>query len=158
MLSLLAFKRSVFSGVLDGTTDKVLMGDSAMNRFMKTVEAATTATPSTTPSTRILSEADSPPAPGEENGREKEAAPAANLSALRDLVTQGAAWLAHLGEALDASSQRAEDAVSGKAAAPIRIVRDASSGKQELRIAIPDPGAMAKWAAVLRGLLQPPTT
>lgn len=45
MLSLLAFKRSVFAGVLDGTESEVFMGESAMSRFMKTVETATQTVP-----------------------------------------------------------------------------------------------------------------
>jgi len=38
MLSLLAFKRSMFSGVLDGGRDEVFMGETRFNKFMKTVE------------------------------------------------------------------------------------------------------------------------
>lgn len=45
MLSLLSFKRSVFAGVLDGTENEVFMGESAMSRFMKTVETATQTVP-----------------------------------------------------------------------------------------------------------------
>jgi len=40
MLSLLKFKKSLFAGVLDGGEDKVFMGTSRFNQFMKTVETA----------------------------------------------------------------------------------------------------------------------
>ena len=38
MLSVLAFKRSLFAGVLDGGEDVIFMGESRLNRFMKDVE------------------------------------------------------------------------------------------------------------------------
>jgi len=47
MLSLLSFKRSMFAGVLDGGDDTVMMGGSAMKRFINTVQSATSAIPAT---------------------------------------------------------------------------------------------------------------
>lgn len=41
MLSLLKFKKSVFSGVLDDGDDQVVMGESRFNQFIKTVEETT---------------------------------------------------------------------------------------------------------------------
>jgi len=41
MLSLLAFKRAMFEGVLDGGQDEIFMGETRFNRFMKTVESVT---------------------------------------------------------------------------------------------------------------------
>ncbi len=158
MLSLLAFKQSVFSGVLDGTTDKVLMGESAMSRFMKTVEAATTAVPAAPPPSETgRPEAGTSRAPAAKDSGEPARSPEAGLNALRDLVTQGAAWLQQLGEVLSVSSGRADEGASAKAGAPARVVRDSSTGRQELRIALPEPGVMAKWVDVIRGLLHRPT-
>jgi len=45
MLSLLKFKKSLFAGVLDGGEKEVFLGGSRLNRFMETVEKATTAIP-----------------------------------------------------------------------------------------------------------------
>src|SRR5207248_11193693 len=45
MLSLLKFKKSLFSGVLDGGETEVFLGGSRLARFMETVEKATTAIP-----------------------------------------------------------------------------------------------------------------
>ncbi|HHE38196.1 MAG TPA: ATP-dependent helicase [Candidatus Cloacimonetes bacterium] len=41
ILGLIAFKKSVFTGVLDGGEDRVLMGESKFNKFMKSVETIT---------------------------------------------------------------------------------------------------------------------
>jgi hypothetical protein len=43
MLSVLAFKKSLFAGVLDGGPSEVLLGGSRLKRFMESVEAVTTA-------------------------------------------------------------------------------------------------------------------
>ncbi len=41
MLSLLAFKKQMFEGILDGGEDMIFMGESKMKQFMKTVEQLT---------------------------------------------------------------------------------------------------------------------
>lgn len=43
MLSILAFKKSLFAGVLDGGPSEVLLGGSRLKRFMESVDAVTTA-------------------------------------------------------------------------------------------------------------------
>ncbi|HEV3204089.1 MAG TPA: DEAD/DEAH box helicase, partial [Gemmataceae bacterium] len=45
MLSVLQFKKSLFTGVLDGGEKDVFIGGSRFNKFMETVEAATTSIP-----------------------------------------------------------------------------------------------------------------
>jgi hypothetical protein len=45
MLSVLQFKRSLFAGVLDGGDKDVFVGESRFNKFMESVEAATSAIP-----------------------------------------------------------------------------------------------------------------
>src|SRR5205807_8085609 len=45
MLSVLKFKKSLFAGVLDGGDKEVFLGGSKLNKFMETVESATTAIP-----------------------------------------------------------------------------------------------------------------
>lgn len=43
MLSVLAFKKSVFAGVLEGGQDEVFLGESELNKFMESVETLTSA-------------------------------------------------------------------------------------------------------------------
>ena len=45
MLSVLQFKKSLFAGVLDGGETEVFLGGSRLNKFMETVESATSAIP-----------------------------------------------------------------------------------------------------------------
>ena len=49
MLGLLAFKKSMFSGVLDGGENEVFLGGTRLNRFMESVENATAAIPEKMP-------------------------------------------------------------------------------------------------------------
>ena len=45
MLSVLKFKKSLFAGVLDGGEKEVVSGGSRLNKFMESVESATSAIP-----------------------------------------------------------------------------------------------------------------
>ena len=45
MLAVLKFKKSLFAGVLDGGEKEVFLGGSRLNKFMETVESATSAIP-----------------------------------------------------------------------------------------------------------------
>jgi len=47
MLSVLAFKKSLFAGVLDGGAREVFLGGSRLKKFMESVEAVTAASPQT---------------------------------------------------------------------------------------------------------------
>src|SRR5262249_50990852 len=48
MLEVLKFKKSPFAGVLDGGENEVFLGGTRFNKFMETVEAATSAIPDAT--------------------------------------------------------------------------------------------------------------
>ena len=121
MLSLLAFKRSMFAGVLDGATDEVFMGDSALNRFMKTVEAASSSVPKVekTPEERgngRIGEEAHPPEGRVPKTPSAQDAPVARAAAaaLGELLTKGAEALQTLGQALAAPSSGS----NGKRRAP----------------------------------------
>ncbi len=49
MLSTLAFKKSLFAGILDGGEKEVFLGESRLKRFMETVEKVTSDIPKTPP-------------------------------------------------------------------------------------------------------------
>jgi superfamily II DNA or RNA helicase len=179
MLSLLAFKKSMFAGVLDGATDKVMMGDSALSRFMKTVDTATSSVPRVLPT---------PADEGETNGRGR-ASPATYAPQpdttivpqghpLGQLLTKGAELLQNLARVLTegglAPAQVASSSVSpGKPAAhegktrrtgpanrqqpsdgfSPRIETDSSTGRPELRIALPDDRTLRQLADLFSGVL-----
>jgi len=153
MLSLLSFKRSMFAGVLDGTEDRVFMGDSALNRFVKTVETATSSVPHVSP-TPAEPEPAEPSAPGPPADH----APAATeLQPLGELLARGAEWLQAFGQTLAEAGKPPGDGT--RAPAGPRIEQDPATGRPELRIALPEERVLRQWIGqlsdVVRTLLPP---
>jgi superfamily II DNA or RNA helicase len=169
MLSLLAFKKSVFAGVLDGATDRVFMGESAMNRFIRTVEKAT----GEIPERPATGEDANPPSvgaqaefldsgitvggqdePGQERFRLDSTAPAAlpvSTEALSVLLDRGAKLLREFSRSLGTVGQNpAGKANNGQ---PISIVRDEISGRPEVRLTLPDEKSLADWVGRLGRLI-----
>jgi hypothetical protein len=155
MLSLLSFKRSMFSGVLDGTADKVHMGEGALARFVKTVETATgsvppppAGTPEITSSSGASTHSEHRETADPEGETSMGASPEINLG---QWLAQGADFLQALGRTLTDSTGG-----NGAASHP-RIAVDSETGRKELRIALPDEKTLqqgvAQIAEVLRGLM-----
>ena len=146
MLSLLSFKKSVFQGVLDGTEDRVFMGESAMSRFMKTVEKATESAPSVQPTP---AEELSAPSPSQsEPVRDRPAA--SEAQGVADFFSQAGQLLQSLGQAMAGSAERSNG--NGAPPSPVRIETDRDTGRPELRIALPDPEILPKWIEHLANL------
>jgi len=173
MLSLLSFKRSVFAGVLDGAADKVMMGESAMNRFMKTVERATKAVPPAPPAdepeldSAEAAEASAesaamsglggstdfaaPPAAGAAwAARSADAVirPPADVTALGRVLAQGADLLSAIGRTLAFAGSGRGGALA-RGGSPCRIDVDAQTGRRELRLALPDERTLQQWVGRL---------
>jgi len=150
MLSLLSFKRSVFRGVLDGSDDRVFMGETAMSRFMKTVEKATSSVPSNqqTPNQDL-------PAP--ERTREasaRQASAESQARAVAEVFGRAGQFLQSLGPAVSSNAERS--AGNGVSASPVRIETDPGTGRPELRIALPAPEILSKWIEHLANLVRSP--
>jgi hypothetical protein len=111
MLSILAFKKSLFAGVLDGGPSEVLLGGSRLKRFMDSVEAVTAA--AATPAPDAPSAAARPPVAA------REVTP---FNAARDVTVQASA--SSSGQKGDLSQQRAS---SGAAAATLEYRQPADS-------------------------------
>lgn len=177
MLSLLSFKRSLFTGVLDGTADKVFMGDSALNRFMKTVETAASSVPAVTPTPTegngSATPGKRPTARAAERGEALEGAPikeglsalanvGLNPQTLGQLLTQGAAFLSQLGRSIADPKGSSGDGM-GRSLVPV-LHTDMAGGRPELRIPLPNEQVLRQWVTLagdaLGALLggRPPTT
>lgn len=149
MLDLLKFKKSLFSGVLDGGQDEVFLGGTRLKRFMESVESATGNIPEAPPPVDA-------PAPSEAvDGVE---------SAVEKLVSasqpDGDAWsqLIHAGKsALDALAQAlASQDKPVNASDKLRIERDATSGRTYLKLEVPEPDVLGKavlWLQTLAGAI-----
>lgn len=140
MLSLLAFKKSMFSGVLDGTADKVLMGGSALNRFMKTVEKAASSVP------EVKDTAVEEPNVREGADEQRAEAPARtapDAQMLSELFSQGAAFLQELGRTLATPDPKGGNGSASPGRT--RIAEDPVTGQRELRVALPDDNTLGQW-------------
>ena len=137
MLGLLEFKKSVFSGVLDGGPSEVFLGGTRLTRFMESVEKATAGTSQPMP---VEAEHDGtqrasperraggkrPPA---ESARRETAEPAPNPWA--DLVRAGMSLVEKVAQALDTGR---EDGPSSP-----WIERDDRTGRACLKLPLPSP-------------------
>jgi superfamily II DNA or RNA helicase len=111
MLSVLAFKKSLFAGVLDGGPSEVLLGGSRLKRFMESVEAVTAAAAGPTP--------DAPPPAARPPVVAQEVTP---FKSGRDVAVQASAPSS--GQKGDLSQQRA---LSGAAAGKLENRQPADS-------------------------------
>ncbi len=163
MLSLLAFKQSMFAGVLDGAADRVFMGDSAMNRFMKTVEQATTSVPAG-PVPVVAPDED---LEADESGddtdddapvdarRPTRQTPKGDGGALTDLLTQGAQWLRQIAVAMNVPEDTRGNR-NGKRR-PL-IGTDPVTGCAELRLPLPNDALVRQVTGFLTALLAAPSS
>ena len=168
MLSVLAFKRSLSAGILDGGTGEIALGGSRLNRFMKDVENVTGHMgegEAMTPAEEVavvatLSEAASVPeqnadAKVMQSGTQTDGAGGTSTSAHKAQDTQDAPpradpdpWqaLVQMGAQLVAALGAA-----GNPAAPKHpwIERDPSTGAQRLNLPLPPPETAGQIADVL---------
>ncbi|MBI5907371.1 MAG: DEAD/DEAH box helicase family protein, partial [Burkholderiales bacterium] len=167
MLSVLAFKQSLFAGVLDGGEREIFLQGTRLSQFMKSVEQVASA----------IGEADADaepgavtgagqPAPGEAPQASREASTVAGAEVNADLnepatpPAQASAPLTQTSHAADpwaaileagaallqglAASRGADGAGSGMA--PIAIERDPVTGQASIRVPLPDPAVLQRLA------------
>lgn len=149
MLEILAFKKSVFAGVLDGGDDTVFMGETRLKKFMKQVERVTDAVPATAhePPPEPVPEVEEPPAEEEAAtvpGRPREARPP---SPLQPLLETGAAFLREI------SSAVAESRKQGRSPLDAFVKTDPETGRPCLNVPLPEPGVIQAAASALGSLL-----
>jgi superfamily II DNA or RNA helicase len=168
MLGLLSFKTSMFAGVLDGGQSEVFLGGTRLKQFMDSVDKATGSIPTATPepsdgdrarapersTTRTATtpvEARPAGAPGDVPAAAS-ARGAMTPQALGELLSAGAALLGQLGQAL----RSAGDAQAGGQSALAGLLgRDEASGRQYLKLPLPEGDAAQGVLALLQGLLAP---
>jgi superfamily II DNA or RNA helicase len=152
MLGLLEFKKSVFSGVLDGGQSEVFLGGTRLTRFMESVEKATAGVSAPMPA-----EADGEAekrAPAERKpARDKtgqRAAPAeAESNPWAELVSAGMSLVAKVAQALDAGRSGAG---GPGAAVGARIERDQRTGQPYLKLPLPPPEIAGQLQTLLAEL------
>ena len=134
MLSLLAFKNSLFAGVLDGAAAEVSMDGTRLARFMESVEKATGAMGRP----EVLQ-------------RTSGIAPAERADdSWQGLFDAGVEFLSRLASL--SAQPAAQDGGRASAHAP-SLETEPGSGRRYLRLPVPEPEALARLAAALSGLL-----
>ncbi len=161
MLSLLKFKRSVFSGVLDNGEDEVLMGTTRFNQFMETVETATESLPkereklSQLEFEEALEDAHSsreevtedivqPEEIKKVSGYER----VFDTETLQDFLQAGASFLEKISKQLDSIVKEKSNLSEKNSFSGVKISRDKETGKQTLQIPLPDDKTMEKIVQV----------
>lgn len=146
MLSVLAFKKSLFAGVLDGGDSEIFMHGTRLSQFMDSVEEVT----QTMGQGEAPAEASEPvPAPAVGNGDAGLAAPgsatpaAATPDPWAPLLDVGMQLVAALAQATDADNPKR----------PAWIEEDSATGKSFIKLPVPDPQTVQRLAGALGELI-----
>ncbi|HEX41620.1 MAG TPA: DEAD/DEAH box helicase, partial [Phycisphaerales bacterium] len=173
MLSVLSFKKSLFTGVLDGGKDEVFLGGTRLQRFMESVDTATQAIPQPMPvQLEEPNGEDTEEALSGDGRRAKEEGPAtkyerrntkykrgagatqgrdALATGWEDVVSAGLSLLDMLGKAV--GGQGAEASAAGsKLAGGLDVETDPRTGRQHLKVPMPDGATLQRIADVLSEL------
>ncbi|MCK4293281.1 MAG: DEAD/DEAH box helicase [Planctomycetes bacterium] len=137
MLSLLSFKQSLFSGVLDKGNDEVFLGGTRLKRFMDSVDKATSTIPDPMPQQAK--------AGGDGDGTEQEIPAKAKRAdstetvqqqGWDDLISTGLSFLDKLGRALLEGKDQPQKPGS-KALPGLKIETDKATGRRHLKLPMP---------------------
>jgi len=162
MLSVLAFKKSLFAGVLDGGESSVSMHGTRLAKFMESVEEATRATAETPVENEAeevpeIAAAPAPEAPAE-------IVPAVEAAATTDSTPVSSPvstpvtsnpWAPLLEVGLQFLGSLASAGQPGQAPSPF-VETDPNSGRAYLKLPVPEPAALQRLADTLRDLLIAP--
>ncbi|MCK1741903.1 DEAD/DEAH box helicase [Bradyrhizobium sp. 139] len=154
MLSVLAFKRSLSEGILDGGNNEISLGGSRLSRFLKDVENVTG---SVRPGEAVTAE--------EEAGQVEGAGDAGPVSSAAPVVRAGEASTAASRDSssdpwqslIEMGSQLVGAIVAANGAGAVGhpwIERDPKTGGQNLKIPLPPPEAARRLADVLGALAE----
>jgi hypothetical protein len=167
MLSVIGFKKSLFSGVLDGGASEVFLGGSRLQRFIETVDAVTTRIPETTPeppaAPSVEDEFESP-IPGDGAARlGDDRAPTAQAASpanpLAAIVETGLSFLQSLRAGRrpadgDGCAVIEEGRGQPTALGALRIVRDPASGRAALNLPLPEPEVLDRALEAFSAFLE----
>jgi superfamily II DNA/RNA helicase len=153
MLSLLAFKKSMFTGVLDGGANEVFMGGTRLKRFMESVESATGSIPQSMPreTDRDEEERRSP-------SMSTEPAPTPQEGAWSDVLSAGMSLLEKFSRAIaegkPGSASAAGAALPGGVPSPFAslVSSDPETGKPYLKLPMPEPDTVEKLVGLVAAL------
>ncbi len=145
MLSVLAFKQSLFAGVLDGGRSEVFLGGDRLKRFMESVDQVAQAIPPSMPT----------PEEAARQERSRVQTPrrgAAGVPAERDwedLVSVGLSLLGKLSRTLSGAAK-----TPGGIGAGLKVETDATTGERHLKLPVPPKEILRDVAGLLSQLAE----
>jgi superfamily II DNA or RNA helicase len=149
MLSLLSFKQSLFSGVLDKGADEVFLGGTRLKRFMDSVGKVTTAIPSPMPlQGGIEGDSDAAQQDVAVKAEKTELSQTEEQQVWGDLVSTGLSFLNKLGQTLLAEEGRPQQP-SSRAFPELRIETDKATGQRHLKLPMPKRETLQNIANLL---------
>ena len=152
MLSLLSFKQSLFSGVLDKGKDEVFLGGTRLKRFMDSVDKTTSAIPESMPQQdRAGGNGDGTEQEVSTETKKKKAAETVQQQTWDDLVSTGLSFLDKLGQTLLGQEDQSNKPVS-KAFSGIKIETDKATGQRHLKLPIPKKEVLSGLANLFNEL------
>jgi superfamily II DNA or RNA helicase len=138
MLSLLSFKQSLFSGVLDKGQDEVFLGGTRLKRFMDSVDKATSAIPEPMPrQAKPVGNGDAAEDEGLVRTGKQKMPETIQQQAWDDLVSTGLSFVNKLGQALLGQQSHLDKPVS-KAFSGLKVETDEATGQRHLKLPIPE--------------------
>ena len=157
MLALLAFKKSLFAGVLDGGEHEVFMQGTRLSQFMKSVEQVAGAVgDAEVPTESSMASAAAPSVPVEPLALPvATAVPAAHTVGLAAAGEPVDPWavLLEAGAAL-LQGLAASRGAAGPGAPAIAVERDPVTGQGSIRLPLPDPAVLQRLAKALEPWLR----
>ena len=152
MLSLLSFKQSMFSGVLDGGEDEVFLGGTRLKRFMESVDKATGTIPESMPRQAET---------GGNGDRIEEKTSDAEMEqersepdqAWNDILSAGLTFLDKVGQTLLGQEARQGKPGAGGPAG-LEIETDKATGQQHLRLPMPRKETIQGFADLLHDFVK----
>ncbi|MEW5725678.1 MAG: DEAD/DEAH box helicase, partial [Thermodesulfobacteriota bacterium] len=149
MLSLLDFKKSLFSGVLDGGQSEVFLGGPRLKRFMESVEKATSSIPETVPPVVEVPADHAEEVQDLASLSEERAAPAAGEAVWSDVASAGLEFIGKLGQALGLGSGAVQPSLTGLAST---VLEKGPDGRTYLKLPVPQPETLRKLGDLFREL------
>jgi len=158
MLSVLAFKRSLSAGILDGGLSEISLGGSRLSRFMKEVENVTgrmgegeamAPTEELTSAAAASAEVPAEPRAGDARDDTSDTARESAATTTPDASTDPWAALLQVGAQLVSALSLADDAST---ASHPWIERDPASGARSLRVPLPPPETARRLADALSAI------
>ena len=136
MLSLLSFKQSLFSGVLDKGKDEVFLGGTRLKRFMDSVDKATNAIPEPMPQqAKAGGDGDGTEQKVSVKAEKKEESETVQQQAWDDLVSTGL-FLDKLGRTILGQEGQPQQ-LGSEAFSGLKIETDKATGQRHLKLPIP---------------------